>query len=70
MLANNALIADFRTRLSEYPFALQVPQVLRTEDLFAAKSKGGTNAWHPQQESNPYQQYRKLLFYPLNYGGV
>ena len=26
--------------------------------------------WHPQQESNPYQQYRKLLFYPLNYGGV
>ena len=26
--------------------------------------------WHPQQESNPYQQYRKLLFYPLNYGGM
>lgn len=24
--------------------------------------------WWPQRESNPYQKFRKLLFYPLNYG--
>ena len=24
----------------------------------------------PRQESNLYQKFRKLLFYPLNYGAV
>ena len=23
--------------------------------------------WYPRWESNPNQQFRKLLFYPLNY---
>lgn len=26
--------------------------------------------WYPRRESNPDLKFRKLLFYPLNYGGV
>lgn len=25
--------------------------------------------WHPQQDSNLYLNLRRILFYPLNYGG-
>ena len=32
--------------LREHPFALQVPQALCAEDLFAAKSKWGANAFN------------------------
>ena len=42
MLANNALIADFRTRLSEYPFALQVPHYAELRKHLAASSAGAS----------------------------
>lgn len=45
--------------------AKRLPHKRSAED----PSEKGSN-WRLQQESNPYQQYRKLLFYPLNYGGI
>ena len=50
--------------------ALQVAEERTRRAHCPRPSAGFVSDWHPQQESNPYQQYRKLLFYPLNYGGV
>ena len=26
--------------------------------------------WHPRQESNPHHDFRRVLFFPLNYKGI
>src|SRR3990167_5206194 len=43
-------------------------------DLVAERNEANTFSlqfpkWCPQEESNPYIQLRRLMFYPLNYGG-
>ena len=44
-------------------------------ELVAERSEANQNSltfpvWCPRKELNPHQQLRRLLLYPLSYGGV